>query len=564
MDKTLSVALYARVSSQRQAEEMTICSQVAALRQRIEDDGFAVQNELCFLDEGYSGSTLLRPALERLRDSTHCGAVDRLYVHSPDRLARKYVYQMLLLEEFTREGVQVIFLNHHPQDQSAEEALLLQMQGMIAEYERAKILERTRRGRRFAARQGKISVLAHAPYGYRYVAKHLGEGEAQYEIVTEEARLVQDLFRWVGLEGVSLANVVDRLAEQHIPTPTGKLRWDRATIRGILLNPAYSGTAKYGKTRMIPRNSNRRPKRGAPVTPRREKVSCPTSVEEQESICVPALVNEELFQAAAERLAENRQRYREQKQGGEFLLSGLLVCQCCGSAYCGRRPRRTGTDRRYTYYHCLGTDKYRHAGETICRNKTVNGLALEASVWADVCVLLQDPERLRRELQRRSQRPPAATRDASQHKDSIAKLKRRMARLLDAYESGWLEKDEFESRMDRAKQRLTREQQEHAEYEREITDAHELSLVINHFERFAEQIASGLEQTDLAARRKLLRLLIKCIEVDEHEVRIVYRVQPSPFVLSPARGNFLQDCLKCRSAAQGCPAFAGLPWVQRK
>jgi site-specific DNA recombinase len=176
MDNTLSVALYARVSSQRQADEMTICSQVVALRQRIEHDGFVAQEELCFLDEGYSGSTLLRPALERLRDSTHCGAVDRLYVHSPDRLARKYVYQMLLLEEFAREGVQVVFLNHNPQDESAEGALLLQMQGMIAEYERAQILERTRRGRRFAARQGKISVLAHAPYGYRYVPRHLGGG----------------------------------------------------------------------------------------------------------------------------------------------------------------------------------------------------------------------------------------------------------------------------------------------------------------------------------------------------------------------------------------------------
>jgi site-specific DNA recombinase len=546
MDNTLSVALYARVSSQRQADEMTICSQVVALRQRIEHDGFVAQEELCFLDEGYSGSTLLRPALERLRDSTHCGAVDRLYVHSPDRLARKYVYQMLLLEEFAREGVQVVFLNHNPQDESAEGALLLQMQGMIAEYERAQILERTRRGRRFAARQGKISVLAHAPYGYRYVPRHLGEGEARYEIVTEEARLVEELFRWVGLEGLSLAGVVDRLAEKSIPTPTGKSRWDRATIRGMLLNPAYCGTAKYGKTRMIPRNSSRRPKRGAPVTPRREKVSCPTSIEDQESISVPALMSEELFHAVAERLQENRRRYREQKQGGEFLLSGLLVCHCCGSAYCGRRPRRTGTDRRYTYYHCLGTDKYRHAGETICRNKTVNGVALEASVWADVCELLQNPDRLRRELERRAQRPPAAMHDAAQRQDFIGKLKRRMARLLDAYESGWLEKQEFESRMSRAKQRLTREQQEHDAHARDVADAEELRVVINHFERFAEQIATELEQTDLAARRKLLRLLIKHIEIDEHEIRIVYRVQPSPFVLSPARGN-LQDCLKCRT-----------------
>src|SRR6202035_2817996 len=111
-----SVALYARVSSQRQADEMTIESQVAALREHIADAGLSVAEELCFRDEGYSGSSLLRPALERLRDVIHSGGVDRLYVHSPDRLARKYVDQMVLLQEFARQGMEVFFLNNDPQD----------------------------------------------------------------------------------------------------------------------------------------------------------------------------------------------------------------------------------------------------------------------------------------------------------------------------------------------------------------------------------------------------------------------------------------------------------------
>jgi site-specific DNA recombinase len=214
---------------------MTIRSQVAALRQRTAQDGFQVPEELCFRDEGYSGSTLLRPALERLRDLAFCGGVDRVYVHSPDRLARKYLHQMLLLEEFSRQGVQVIFLNHDPQDQSAEGALLLQMQGMIAEYERAKIMERTRRGRRFAARQGKISVLAHAPYGYRYIPKHLGDGEARYEIVPQEAHLVQELFTWVGVEGLSLGDVVERLAERQIRCRVRRIRKNKSRFRSRLL-----------------------------------------------------------------------------------------------------------------------------------------------------------------------------------------------------------------------------------------------------------------------------------------------------------------------------------------
>jgi site-specific DNA recombinase len=142
MDKaTIRAAIYARVSSDQQVQEHTIGSQVEALEGRVREDGLAVEDSLCFIDEGHSGAVLVRPALERLRDQAAAGLIDRLYVHSPDRLARKYAYQILLVEEFQRCGIEVVFLNHEIGDKP-EEQLLLQMQGMIAEYERAKILER--------------------------------------------------------------------------------------------------------------------------------------------------------------------------------------------------------------------------------------------------------------------------------------------------------------------------------------------------------------------------------------------------------------------------------------
>ena len=182
-------AIYARVSSEQQAEAATIDSQVAVLQERIASDGLTLETEMRFLDEGYSGATLIRPALERLRDVAATGAMDRLYVHSPDRLARKYAYQVLLLDELQRCGVEVVFLNH-PLGKTPEEDLLLQVQGMVAEYERAKILERSRRGKLHAARQGSVNVLSGAPYGYRYVSCREGDGEARYEIVLEEARVI--------------------------------------------------------------------------------------------------------------------------------------------------------------------------------------------------------------------------------------------------------------------------------------------------------------------------------------------------------------------------------------
>ena len=340
-DDTVSVALYARVSSQRQADEMTIHSQVAALRERIEQDGMKVADELCFLDEGYSGATLVRPALERLRDMVWAGGIDCLYVHSPDRLARKYAWQVVLLEEFAKYDVKVVFLNHDPDDQSAEGELLLQMQGMIAEYERAKILERSRRGKRHAARRGSVNVLSGAPYGYRYVSVKETGGDARYEIISEEAKVAVQVYEWIGRDSLSIGEVRRRLHEQGIKTKTGKEWWDRATIWGMLKNPAYKGSAGFRKTHTGERLPQLRPQRGQAEQPRKAYSVYATPIEEQEFIPVPALVSEELFDAVAEQLAENKKRNRQGRRGAKYLLQGLLKCACCDYSFYGK-PARGG------------------------------------------------------------------------------------------------------------------------------------------------------------------------------------------------------------------------------
>src|SRR5712672_2437969 len=141
-----------------------------------------------FEDDGYSGSTLIRPGLERLRDLIGEGTIGRVLVYSPDRLSRNYAYQVVLLEEFARQGAEVEFLKAPPAD-TPEQRLLLQFQGMIAEYERAQIAERTRRGKRYRAKAGVINVLSSiAPYGYRYVKK-TESAQAFYEVVAKEAEV---------------------------------------------------------------------------------------------------------------------------------------------------------------------------------------------------------------------------------------------------------------------------------------------------------------------------------------------------------------------------------------
>jgi site-specific DNA recombinase len=194
------VAIYARVSSDRQARDGTIASQVEALRQRVSADALSLSESMCFIDDGYSGSTLIRPQLERLRDLAAAGEIGRLYALSPDRLARDFVDQMVLVDELRRCGVEILFVNR-PLGETPEDQLLLQVQGAMAQYERTKIMERCRRGRLHAARQGKLSVLGQGCYGYRHIRNTDSGAAASLNIVLEEAGVIRQVFEWIARRG---------------------------------------------------------------------------------------------------------------------------------------------------------------------------------------------------------------------------------------------------------------------------------------------------------------------------------------------------------------------------
>ncbi len=402
----LRVGLYGRVSGEQQEKEDTIASQLEAVMQRIATDGLECDPDLHFVDDGYSGFILARPGLERLRDQAAAGVIDRIYVLDPDRFSRKYAYQVLILEELIRCDVEVVFLRNPP-GHGPEENLLLQVQGMIAEYERAKIMERCRRGKQYAARRGSVNVLSGAPYGYRYVGKHESGGEARYQVLAEEARVVRKIFEWFGQERCSIGEVCRRLRSDGIPTRSGKPAWDRSVVWLILKNPAYKGTAAFGKTRCGALKPQRlRTQRGRPDQPRRPVSRVDTSSEEQIFIDVPALVSEELFGAVQSQLGENRQRRRDRPGGGHYLLQGLVVCKRCGYGCYGKPVSRASAKGRvhYAYYRCTGSDAYRFGGQRLCWNKQIRTDILDASVWEDVSRLLSEPERVRAEYERRLQR----------------------------------------------------------------------------------------------------------------------------------------------------------------
>ena len=525
----MRAGVYARVSSEQQAQAGTIGSQLEALRRRVAEDGLAVEAELEFVDEGYSGATLIRPALERLRDMAAAGSIDRLYVHSPDRLARKYAYQVLLVDELSRCAVEVVFLNHGVGD-SPEDSLLLQVQGMVAEYERAKIMERCRRGKLHAARKGLVNVLSAAPYGYRYLAVSREAAEARYQIEMEEAQVVRQVFQWVGKEGCSIGQVCKRLRANNIATPNGKSWWDRTTVWGMLKNTAYKGQAAFGKTRVGERRVRLRPQRGASAQPRRANSTYEVPPEAWTYIPVQPIVGESLFGAVQERLAENRKRSRERARGARYLLQGLLVCARCGYAYYGKpisRAAAKGKTRSYVYYRCTGSDAHRFGGQRICSNRPLRSDLLEQAVWRDVCSLLSDPSRIEEEYNLRlSRKVDEDLETATELRSAIQKLKRGIGRLIDSYQGGLVEKGEFEPRMRTAREKLERlrtDLRERVEYEQQ--DA-ELQLVLGRMREFAEKVSDGLGNADWATRRAIIRAVVKEIRVDDEEVRIAYKVAP--------------------------------------
>ncbi len=257
------------------------------------------------------------------------GQIVAVLIYSPDRLSRKYAYQVLLGEELSRCGVDVVYLKS-PSGDSPEDQLVVQFQGMIAEYERAQIAERHRRGKRHRAQQGMGNVLSGAPYGYRYVRK-TDTSAAYYEVVESEADVVRMVFAIYTQQRFSINAIARLLNERGISTRTGKTRWERSTVWGLLRNPAYEGKACYGKTEQSERQRITRPLRQRSSSSHRSNCHRDRPRTDWIEVAVPALVSEETFALAQEQLSKNK-HHSPRRTIEPTLLQGMLVCQQCGYA----------------------------------------------------------------------------------------------------------------------------------------------------------------------------------------------------------------------------------------
>ena len=518
----MKVAIYARVSTESQEARGTIGSQVEALRHKMAELGHEIVRE--YTDDGYSGARLDRPGLDALRDGAEAGQFEQVWCLTPDRLARSYAYQILVTDEFARHGVPVLYLDAPPLKDDSEATLLVQVQGVIAEYERAKIAERNRRGKLYRARAGEI-VYRLVPYGYRRIPRSPA-GPSHLEIYEPEAVVVRRIFDDFVGGGLSIRRIVRGLYEDGIPSPTGIAVWSTACISKMLVNPTCKGTARYNRHQALPPKTGRKSTRNV-LRPPEEWIEIP----------VPAIVSEEVFDAS-QRVARNHLYFSPRRaQPGEWLLRRLVVCGHCGvKTYCQGTKKRNGHDE-LRYYVCNRRRSLEAGGpDRACSQPSTRADALETLVWEQLCQALLRPETLLKGEAALGARTSVT--DDELLNAQLKRLDRRLQqtdgerrRVVDLYQMQAIELAEFQMRQSEV---VARHRQ--FEQERETLMAQHQELAVNNrlaqrIHGFADRVRQGLDNFDFEQRQKLVRLLVEQVRVTGPDVEIHVRIpldEPPP------------------------------------
>ena len=439
-------------------------------------------------------------------------------VYAPDRLSRRYAHQILLIEEFGRVGVDTLFVRA-PRGSTPEDELLVQFQGMIAEYERAQILERSRRGKRHRARQGEVSVLSGAPFGYHFIRK-TDHSAAYYEIDEEQAPIVRQIFEMYAARGLSINAIARLLNEQAIPTCKRRGRWERSTVWGILRNPAYKGEACFGKTTIAPRQRITRPIRMRGGVATRNSASHERPRQDWITIAVPPIVSEQTFALAQERLQANK-IHAPRRTVTPSVVQGLVSCTKCG--YALYRTSTRSSARTIHYYRCLGSDAWRRLSGSICNNRPVRQDLLDEVVWTEIVRLLEDPRLIQNEIERRlaaaREADPTKRRDEALRRD-VVRIRKSIDRLLTAYQEGLLPIEELRERMPqlrRRQQASTAELQAIADQSVTRTAYLRLAETLN---TFLTRLRSSASALDVSERQRIVRLLVKEVLVGDDKIII--------------------------------------------
>jgi site-specific DNA recombinase len=384
---TLRAAIYARVSTPNQTQAQTIEQQLERLKEYAKQQDYSIEEQHIFLDDGRSGATLNRSGLDHLRDVIRQGEVDCVLIASPDRLARNYVHQMILLDEAAHYGCLIEFLDR-PMSQDPHDKLLLQIRGAVAEYERALITDRMRRGRLAKYQAGTLLPWTRPPYGYRLGVDHPRDPR-EVRINEFEVAVVQEIYELYVNDGVSLCSLAKHLQQQGIPTPSGKGIWGLATLRGILRQPTYTGKVYAMRYHYRPARVRRSATHEIGI-PHSSAVELPP--EDWVFVAeIPPIISQEVFDLAQASLARNKSFAARNNKSHQYLLRALVSCGMCQSSCVGR----TLEHGKYSYYVCAGKANPIHSRrEEKCSSRFAPSRQLDDLVWQDLCAVITHPEQI--------------------------------------------------------------------------------------------------------------------------------------------------------------------------
>ncbi|WP_394829040.1 recombinase family protein [Pendulispora albinea] len=513
-------ALYARVSTARQEQEKTIGSQVEAIERACAAGGVSIAPDRRYVDEGFSGSRLDRPAFDALRDAAADGLIDVIYIYCPDRLARSYVHQQVILEELTKRGVRVHFVEH-PVGERAEDRLLVQMQGVIAEYERAKILERTRRGRMHKVREGRMLPFGIPPYGYAIVRTKAVPG-GSIVIDEVEAQNVRAMYRWVLDEGLSARQVAKRLNALGIKPRRAKI-WVAGSVHVILTNAAYTGMATYGKREPAEPKRPRRPggyrknaKSSHVIRPRAQWLH----------VSIPSLVTEKDQECVRTRLAKNK-IWAPRNVQHDYLLRALVTCGECGwKMACGHQ---SSVCKRYEYfyYECARRDPVDTGRMSKCTAKRVRAEELDGVVWDAIRSWVQSPAMLQRELELwRTSRQAASSvaKELARLEGARRQLELQVERLIDAYQRGAISVEQLKSRRERLDSAMDSVSLRGEDLIGQQMDSTRVTRIADDLAAFASTLRKGFDKLDFTERQRIVRLLLERVVVTGDKLTIEHAI----------------------------------------
>jgi site-specific DNA recombinase len=525
----MRVAIYVRVSTSRQVKLQTIEQQLERMQKHVREKGWELPDENVFRDDGYSGTTLKRPALDALRDKVRMRELEIVVMLSPDRLARNYIHQMVLLEELERDGCKVEFVER-PMSSEPDDQLLLQIRGAVAEYERTLLSERMHRGRLAKYKAGLLLPWTHVPYGLRVDPDRPRDPAG---VRPDEARavVVAEIFAMYLEEGGSLFGVSRRLESLGIPAPRGGKVWSVATLRGILTNPAYAGRIYACRVRYKPPKIRRsathpigHPHDSAVPLPPEEWIPVAT---------VPAVVSQQQFDLAGEKLSKNKSFAKRNNKAHDYLLRALVSCGTC--KLCSIARTQTPKDNKYKkrrYYVCSGKYKQAQSGlEQKCPSRHAPADQLDELVWNDLCEVMTHPESITDALERAhgGHWLPQELKARQQNlREGRAALKRQLERLTDAYLGEVLPLAEYERRRRDLQQRDGALAGQERQLETQADQRMELAGVAGSVEDFCERVRSGLANATFEHRRELVKLLVDRVIVTDEEVEIRYVIPTSP------------------------------------